>query len=527
MDRRFGTLIMASNRALVVLGWTALALITSVSFGSVLAVAFVGDWNHGFPIGALSSLRFTLLQAGISAVICVVLAVPLSRALACRSFVGRRSLVTLLGVPFLLPALVAVLGLLSIFGRSGPVSGALVYFGFQPLNIYGLPGILLVHFFFNLPLVTRLILQGWSDIPSEQFRLAAQLDMRGANFFWSLEWPMLRRVLPGAFLLVFLLCTTSFAVVLTMGGGPKATTLELAIFQALRFDFDLSAAAQLAFLQVLVCGFSVLAVALVQGKSAFGTTLGSFHNRSDGDGTWRLIADCVTIIAASAFLFLPIISILFTGLPALISGLPNSVWLATFRSLLVALTSSVLTVFFSLVIAQMLNTRQDLKTRFAEIASYLPLAISPFVMGTGLFIMINPFADPFALALVVTVIVNTCLCIPLALRGLIPAFAKARQRYGRLALSLDLHGWTAFRVAFWPEIKQPVRFSAAITAALSMGDLGVIALFATPDGGTLPLLMQRLLASYQMDAAAGVAALLLILSFGLFWFIDRGVRIGH
>ena len=35
-----------------------------------------------------------------------------------------------------------------------------------------------------------------------------------------------------------MLCVTSFTIVLTLGGGPAATTLEVAIYQALRFDFD-------------------------------------------------------------------------------------------------------------------------------------------------------------------------------------------------------------------------------------------------------------------------------------------------
>ena len=50
-------------------------------------------------------------------------------------------------------------------------------------------------------------------------------------------------------MLVFLLCMTSFAVALTLGGGPRATTLELAIYQAVRFDFDLGRAAWLALIQ--------------------------------------------------------------------------------------------------------------------------------------------------------------------------------------------------------------------------------------------------------------------------------------
>ena len=62
---------------------------------------------------------------------------------------------------------------------------------------------------------------------------------------------------------------------------------------------------------------------------------------------------------------------------------------------------------------------------------------------------------------------------------------------------------------------------AGLAAALSAGDLGVIALFAPADGPTLPLLVQRLMAGYRWDAAAGASLLLLALSFGLFVVFDR------
>ena len=54
-------------------------------------------------------------------------------------------------------------------------------------------------------------------------------------------------------LLVFMLCLTSFAVVLTLGGGPKSTTLEVAIYQSLRFDFEPTRAVVLALLQLCLC----------------------------------------------------------------------------------------------------------------------------------------------------------------------------------------------------------------------------------------------------------------------------------
>ena len=57
-----------------------------------------------------------------------------------------------------------------------------------------------------------------------------------------------------------------------------------------------------------------------------------------------------------------------------------------------------------------------------------------------------------------------------------------------------------------------------------MGDLGVVALFASPDWATLPLQMYRLMGAYWMEAAAGAALILLALSLALFWLFDRGGR---
>lgn len=50
-----------------------------------------------------------------------------------------------------------------------------------------------------------------------------------------------------------MLCFASFATVLSLGGGPQATTIELAIFQALSYDYDPARAAMLALIQMVCC----------------------------------------------------------------------------------------------------------------------------------------------------------------------------------------------------------------------------------------------------------------------------------
>ena len=104
--------------------------------------------------------------------------------------------------------------------------------------------------FFNLPLATRFLLEALGTVPTDQWRLASQLGMGAAPSFRLIEWPVLRAALPGVAGLVFMLCVTSFTIVLTLGGGPAATTLEVAIYQALRFDFDPARAVALTFGQI-------------------------------------------------------------------------------------------------------------------------------------------------------------------------------------------------------------------------------------------------------------------------------------
>ena len=517
----------APGVALVMLGGGALLLVAGLTLGPIGALAWRAEPGQGsgvFGAADWAALRFTLLQSLLSATVSVALALPAARALARRRFPGRDLAVSLLGAPFLLPAIVVVFGVVAIWGRAGLVSQGLGAVGLAPLSIYGLPGVVLAHVFFNLPLATRLILQGWGTIPPEQFRLAAQLGFGPRDVFRRIELPMLRGVLPGAFILVFLLCMTSFAVALTLGGGPRATTVELAIYQAVRFDFDLARAARLALMQFALCGAVALVAMRVRAEAGFGGGLRTVARRWDAQDAGRRGLDAGVFGALALFLGLPVGAILLGGIRGL-AELPAATWPAAARSLGVALASAALAMVLALPLALLIDAaRARGRGRGLETLALLAFAASPFVMGTGLFILIHPVADPFAVALPLTATVNAVMAMPFALRALLPAVAEVRLRDGRLADSLGLHGLIRFRLVAWPRLRAPAGFAAGLAAALSMGDLGVIALFAPPEVVTLPLLMERLMGAYRMQAAAGVALVLVLLTFALFWAFDRGGR---
>jgi thiamine transport system permease protein len=139
-------------------------------------------------------------------------------------------------------------------------------------------------------------------------------------------------------------------------------------------------------------------------------------------------------------------------------------------------------------------------------------------------VIINPFLAPSDLALPVTALVNAVMSLPFALRILVPAARDVVAVHGRLGLSLGMGGWPFFRHVFLPRLRPQIGFAAGLGAALSMGDLGVIALFADSETATLPLQVYRLMGAYRMEAAAGAAFLLLAVSMMLFWTLDRGGR---
>ena len=114
--------------------------------------------------------------------------------------------------------------------------------------------------FLNAPFVARILLDALGLVPAEHWRLASAFGFTPAQVFRHLDRPVLRAELPGLAGLVFLLCFKSFAIVLALGGGPGRSTLEVAIFEALKVDLDFGRAAWLALIQLAICLALMLAL---------------------------------------------------------------------------------------------------------------------------------------------------------------------------------------------------------------------------------------------------------------------------
>ncbi len=506
-----------AKRPVPVAAFGVALVLVALTLGTAVVVLVQGQ---GLRLAAAdaAAVRFTVLQAALSAAVSVLLAVPVARALARRRFWGREMLVTLLGAPFLLPVIVAVLGLLAVFGRSGVVNDLFADVGLPRISIYGLQGVVLAHVFLNLPLAVRMILQGWQSVPAERLRLAAALDLPPAIVFRHVEWPMLRHVVPGALATILAICLTSFAVALVLGGGPAATTVELAIYQALRFDYNLGHAASLAAVQFALCAVTALMAWHLASGTGFGAGLDRGYRLAPGG--WRRSGDAAVIVLAAGFLLLPLGMIIWRGLAGL-SEIPAAVWPAALQSLLIALPSAGFATVAALTLALAVARGGS---RVLDLAAILPLATSGLVLGTGLFLLVQPWVAVTRVAFPVTLLVNMALSLPFVYRLILPQAQTLHRDYDRLASALHLSGATRLLLVTLPRLARPLGFGAGLAAALSLGDLGVITLFAGDTQATLPLVIQRLMGAYRMEAAAGASLVLVVLTFAVFALCDWGGR---
>lgn len=493
----------------------ALAVVALLSFD-------VGAASTGlFDAYTLRILRFTLYQASLSTALSILLGLPVALALARqKAFPGRIWIIRLMAVPMGLPVIVGALGLIAIWGRQGILNSGLLWLGVeQPFSIYGLSGILIAHVFFNLPLAVRFLLAGLERIPAEYWRTSAGLGMKPFAIFRFIEWPAIARLVPGIAGLIFMLCATSFTLVLMLGGGPAATTIEVAIYQALRFDFDPPRAIALSVLQIVMTLVLLGLMSLLPAAQAEGTTQGKQVRRFDGENALPRLWDGIVIGLAMLLVGLPLLSVAVSGLSANLGRLlmAEVFFRAAGTSLFIALVSASLAIVISVAIirarqaiAARANAGMPLLALSSVLAggSSLVLLVPPVVLGSGWFLLLRSFTDVTLVAPMLVALINMLMALPFVMRVLEPAFATHRVRTARLSVSLGLSGLSRLRLVDWPVLWRPTAMAFSFAMALSLGDLGAIALFGSERFMTLPWLVYSNMGSYRTNDAEGYALIL-------------------
>ena len=311
------------NKAIDNLGFFISLILISVIILSVSSLLFFG---LGTKDNYLSSgdifgiLRFTLLQSLLSVFLSALLGIYVAQILvSIQSQKFKSYFLSLSSVAFVIPTVVAGIGIIKVWGGNGLISYLEFMLGSDQniINFYGLLGILLAHIFFNAPLFVRIFYSCFEAIPDNYLKNAEQLNIKGLYYFLLLEWPSIRHILPLLFGVVFLQCFSSFSLILMLGGGPSSSTLEVAIYTAVRYDFDLNSAAILAFIQLVICLIVLIILDFFQNNKISHIQIKTTfpHKRWVQNKSFRKIFSSIFgLMLYSLLIFLPLLMLIISGL---------------------------------------------------------------------------------------------------------------------------------------------------------------------------------------------------------------------
>lgn len=459
------------------------------------------------------AIWFTLWQALVSTLLCVLIGLPIAFVLYKRRFFGSRLLRTLLVIPFVLPAIVVAIALAE-FREILAGSAILV--------------ILIAHVFLNIALVVRVVGPAWAAIDDETEE-AAELDgASGLKKFFFVTSAQLRPAIVSSAALIFLFCVTSFATVLSLGGG-QVQSIETAIYFALTQRLDLQTASALAVVQTLI---TVAAFALSRrfSNSAFVVELTSVETTEKKIGK-RDVAILLFSLSTIFVLFVIPIASLFVraftqsgqlSLEAFgyLSGygardlLDITVFEAAGNSLRNALVAATIAVVIGVTIAWLLT---QTKSRWPDLIFALPLGVSSVVLGFGYLLTFG--GEPLALrqSWLVVPLVQALITTPLVVRITYSALVSLGKTTREAASNAGADTWQIWRFIEVPNIRPAIATALGFALLSSIGEFGSSVLLAYSDQATLPVVLMRLISrpgeqNYAMAMATAVLIVVMVVA---------------
>lgn len=455
---------------------------------------------------------WSFLQAAVTCVAALVLALPVSWVLARFRFPGRMLVLRLLMLPFVVPTLVAAIGVLALWGPQGIVSG---WFG---IDLQDTPWLLLYgNLFFNLCLVVRAGVDALGHVSAARVAAARTLGASPWRVFWRVEWPAILPWLASSLCLVFLYCLSGFGLALVLGGQRYATA-EVEIYTLVAHELQLAQAGVLTLCMALLTGLVALAYAWIEQHLAVpGRADAIGLRRPLGTRQWAAVLGALLVLLV--FCAAPLLAI---AVRAAAAGAPA--WAALLeQDSLQAIGNTLRFTACALLLAMVLGVCHALAARrsvWLRAAAFLPFVVSPVAVAFGLLLLYPTWSA----SLWVLVAAYALLAYPFVAQSLGAALDNLPAHLAQAARTLGATPWRLFWRVTLPLVLPSLRRGMAFAAATALGEFAVTLFLSRPEWTTLTTLIYERLGrpgAGNRDAALVLAALLMALALLAFMLIDR------
>jgi len=479
----------------------------------VLHLSIVGHTLRAPGVGAV--LWFTTWQAVLSTVLTLVLGFVPAYLLARYRFTGRRALLALVTVPFMLPTVVVGAAFLALLpdGWHGTATAVVA-----------------AHVFFNVAVMVRLVGTMWAVLPVDLTGAARTLGASPAQVLRHVVLPLLRPALLAAASVVFLFTFTSFGVVRLLGGTAHAT-IEVEIARRALSLGDVGGAAVLSVLQLLILGAVVWWSARWQRRAAThfsgGTTVRRARHATQR--RWLTAGALATAVMMAAPIVLLVARSLQVGghwslegwrtlggrttnRPGTNLGVdPMASLLASLRFALVAMVISV--VVGALAASGIAVARR--RGRWLDAGLMLPLGTSAVTLGLGILITFDRTPFDWRARWWIIPLGHALIAIPFVVRSTLPVLRAIHPDQRAAAIMLGASPLRAWWEVELRRLARPLAAGAGFAAAISLGEFGATTFLTRSGRETLPIAIDRLIGragALPRTQAFALATILLVVT---------------
>ncbi|MFW9768583.1 MAG: ABC transporter permease [Candidatus Thorarchaeota archaeon] len=474
-----------------------------------------------------SGFLFTFYQTTVSTLLVVVIGLPGAFMLARLRFKGKSLVRALMVVPFVLPPIVVVIGFNQMFGSYGVIDSILMWMQSSNVSVFnlatGVPGIILAHTFYNIPLVMLMVSASLERLNPE---IEESAELLGATSFQRSRKITLPHILPSllaAAILTFLFCFMSFPIILAFGQW-RYLTMEAQIWNAFR-HFDYLEASSLTLVQLFIT--LTLAVAYVKlGGQSNDDTGQTASIKTVEFNQYRMIERGLIITYVVLILVLiigPIVTIVraavynpnngaytLDGFANLLIGGSQGGFTHLINSLFYSFLATLFAIILGIPLALAMRSRSKTIPTLASMMILLPLGVSSISVAYGLMLTI---AVPTGLVInpwPIIVIAQTIIGLPFSARAIEISMRNINPDLLDQADSLGASRIQKLMFVELPLLAPGILVGGVFAFAMAIGEMSATYLIALPQNYTLAVAIYTNYASRHF-VEAGAAALILVM----------------
>lgn len=545
------------DRSQKIIGAVSVFLYTSITiipiFFALDRLILVSGFNPIHWVQALdknyvsqNTVGFTFVQSFFSTILTIMFGFPIAWVLGRYSWPFKSFLRSILTLPFVIPAIIAAMGFLTITGPYGldiRTNESTWWFT-----------LILSHAWFNIALIIRFcepVLSTLNPNLEEQLLLLPN----GVTFYSRLKtlWiPILTPAIAAASCMTFVFSFTSFALVKWITVRDKtleSTMAEVSSSAGIQGYMESSSDIVLgaSLIQFLVLLASLWLMSVLQRNSR-----SKWQQANEKVAQSKNFKGWFILVPALFFVILPLISVIIGSLRVrdVNENSSSFKWStegwseafqgsysfpplseALFNSLIYSCGTLIIAVPLGYALASTIHNLEEKNislSKILEMYTMLPFALSAAMIGLGVMlgiIKLNPSAayDFRFLPALAHIIIT----VPFVVRIILPALRSFDLSYDDNAKVLGINSFHRFLKIKLPLMRGSILVATVFTLAMSLGEFGASFIVArNSEWVTIPLLIDSLRGKPMKDpltvpASNAVATVLMVITMILFLIVER------